>query len=210
MNKVNIDALINREHRLDRDYVPNDLITLDENENNFHNYFYPELKPSISKVIYDDYKSLEEASIKDGLHIVVDSGFRDFYYQSKVWLENYKKNIKLFDGQDHADLKAYDLTNSLVAFPGTSEHQTGYAFDIGAYRNNKFYEVQNTDDEIYWMIDNSYKYGFILRYPKGKERITGFSYEPWHYRYVGKDISNIIYNNGDYLTLEEYHKTLKK
>ena len=64
MNKVNIDAIINREHRLDRDYVPNDLITLDENENNFHNYFYPELKPSISKVIYDDYKSLEEASIK--------------------------------------------------------------------------------------------------------------------------------------------------
>ena len=210
MNNLDIDVLVNKYYRLSKDYVPNDLIVLDQNEKNFHNYIYPELKPTISKTIYDDYKLLEQASIKDGFHIVVDSGYRDFFYQMKIWIESYKKNYKEFKREEKADIKAYDKTNKYVAWPGTSEHQTGYAFDIGAYRNNVFHEVLPEDEEIKWMIENSYKYGFILRYPKNKENITGICYEPWHYRYVGPEIANIIYNNGDYLTLEEYHKVLRR
>jgi D-alanyl-D-alanine carboxypeptidase len=203
MSNLDIDVLVNKYNRLDRNYVPNDLIVLDQNEKNFHKYIYPELKPTISKTIYDDYKLLEQASIKDGLHVVVDSGYRDFFYQSKIWLDNYKKYYKEFKGDEKADIKAYDKTNMYVAWPGTSEHQTGYAFDIGAYRKNIFHEVLPEDEEIKWMIENSYKYGFILRYPKGKENLTGYSYESWHYRYVGKDVAKKIHDEG--ITYDEYY-----
>ena len=94
-----------------------------------------------------------------------------------------------------------------VALPGCSEHQTGYAFDAANYVDGIYNEVLG-EEEIAWLNYNAYKYGFILRYPKGKEEITGFIYEPWHYRYVGKDISNILYNNGNWITLEEYHQKL--
>lgn len=70
--------------------------------------------------------------------------------------------------------------------------------------SNNDYDQFEKSKEFDWMKNNSYKYGFILRYPKGKEYITGFKYEPWHYRYVGKDIASIIYTEG--ITLEEYYK----
>ena len=92
--------------------------------------------------------------------------------------------------------------------PGHSEHQTGYAVDMASYRNGVFFEDLNPVEKE-WLRENAYKYGFILRYPQGKEEITGFDYEPWHYRYVGNDIAALLYNNGEWLTLEEYHKELK-
>ncbi len=215
MSKLYLDVLVNLDNPLGYSYVPDDLVATDDNRNNFHGYHDPNLKPTVSSTIYIPYLMMKEDACIDGLQITIDSGYRSAEHQRGVFKNKLRKAmlqrlLEVGDMDEETFYKVFDEVYSRVALPGCSEHQTGYAFDIGAYRNNKFYEIFESDDEVYWMIDNSYKYGFILRYPKGKERITGFSYEPWHYRYVGKDISNIIYNNGDYLTLEEYHKTLKK
>ena len=84
-----------------------------------------------------------------------------------------------------------------AAVPGTSEHQLGIAVDINADK------TQSTNDEVYvWLAENAYRYGFILRYPQGKEQITGTNYEPWHYRYVGVENAKIIYEQQ--ICLEEY------
>ena len=86
------------------------------------------------------------------------------------------------------------------AKPGHSEHQTGLSIDVEG--SNLDYDLFAESKEFNWMKNNAHKYGFILRYPKGKEHITGFKYEPWHYRYVGKDVASYIYKNN--ITLEEY------
>jgi len=91
-----------------------------------------------------------------------------------------------------------ELGPSVAAQPGYSEHQTGLAFDF-SYSG---LSDKETNRMWNWLADNAYKYGFILRYPKGKEDITGFAYEPWHYRYVGKQAAKAIYEKG--LVLEEY------
>ncbi|MBR2937492.1 MAG: M15 family metallopeptidase, partial [Oscillospiraceae bacterium] len=84
----------------------------------------------------------------------------------------------------------------LVALPGTSGHQTGLAVDVGS-----------TKEGHQWLANNGWKYGFILRYPEGKEEITGLDYEPWHFRYVGKELAKEIYDSG--LCLEEYLEMMK-
>ena len=91
-----------------------------------------------------------------------------------------------------------------IAKAGCSEHQTGLAIDICVYRDNKCYIEREIEemDEGRWLRDNAYKYGFILRYPKGKENITGYMFEPWHIRYLGVDVATYLHDNN--LTYEEY------
>ncbi|MBP3292640.1 MAG: M15 family metallopeptidase, partial [Clostridia bacterium] len=89
-----------------------------------------------------------------------------------------------------------------VAIPGTSEHQTGLAVDIVALSYQLLDRGQEDTAEQKWLMENSYKYGYILRYPTDKSDITGIYYEPWHYRYVGKDVAKELYESG--LCLEEY------
>lgn len=90
-----------------------------------------------------------------------------------------------------------------MALPGTSEHQLGIAVDINADK------TQSTNEEVYtWLAENAHKYGFILRYPQGKEKITGTEYEPWHYRYVGREAAEEIFNNQ--ICLEEYCENLSR
>ena len=91
------------------------------------------------------------------------------------------------------------MADTYSARPGYSEHQSGLAIDV----NSLDQDWENTP-EGKWLSANCYKYGFIIRYPKGKEDITGYMYEPWHIRYVGKDLAEKLYNNGNWLTLEEY------
>ena len=211
MRSLDFDVLVNKEHPLEyMNYEPEDLIALDNNTNNFHNYVDPNLKPCISMKIYKPYKELEKESIKDGLHLVVDSGYRSRVYQMYVFrsiLEKYYEEY-VKEGCTNPYLSAYRKTCSRVALPGRSEHQTGYAVDMASYRNGVFFDDLNPIEKE-WLSENAYRYGFILRYPQGKEEITGFDYEPWHYRYVGNDIAALLYNNGEWLTLEEYHKELK-
>lgn len=125
------------------------------------------------------------AAAGDGLTMRVVSGFRSYTTQKNL----YNKYVRR-DGVAKAD--------TYSARPGFSEHQTGLAFDI-----NKANDSFVGTPEALWLAANAYKYGFILRYPEGKESITGYQFEPWHYRYVGKERALKIYESG--LTVEEYY-----
>lgn len=121
-----------------------------------------------------------------GLNLYNSSGYRSYDYQKRI----YNNYCNLY-GQEYAD--------TISARPGFSEHQSGYALDLntitGAFADT---------EEGKWVADNCYKYGFILRYPKGKSNETGYAYEPWHIRYVGVDLATELYNNGDWITMEDY------
>lgn len=185
-------VLINKEHKLDKDYVPSDLIATDENENNFHGFIDSNLKPMISKSILSDFLKMQQSAKEDGFNIIVDTGYRSYQYQQEVW-DYYVKEVGL------------EETLKKVAPPGASEHQSGLAFDVAYIIDNRFIDkIDDTMNETKWLFENSYKFGFILRYPKGKEDITGYNYEPWHYRYVGKKLAGKLYSLN--LTLEEYYR----
>jgi len=121
-----------------------------------------------------------------GLNLYISSGYRSYSYQ-----ENLYNNYVAQDGKEAAD--------TYSARPGHSEHQTGLAFDLNTIDDSFAYT-----EEGKWVADNCYKYGLILRYPKGKETQTGYQYESWHLRYVGKELAEKLYNNGNWITLEEH------
>ena len=187
---MNYTILVNKEFPLEENYIPSNLVITDNNENNFHKFVNPNLKPMINEKVFEQFKKLQKAAIKDKYNFIIDSGYRSYSYQQEIF-----NSIELEKGIKYA--KKY------VALPGYSEHQTGLAIDIAVIRNKIFCD-ELTIDEAEWLKNNAYKYGFILRYPEGKESITGYNYEPWHYRYVGEELSTIIYKNN--LTLEEYYK----
>lgn len=190
MMDLPIDVLVNKENLLPSDYYPKDLIIIDENENNFRHYQDPRLKPMVRSVIYPDLLRMMEGAKKAGLEFIVDSGYRSYNYQKQV-LDRFLQEM----GDD-----AYKR----VALPGASEHQTGLAFDFAYYKDGVYSDDVKEDDEVaIWLANNSYKYGFVLRYPKGKEDITGYQYEPWHFRYVGLELAKELFLEG--ITLEEYY-----
>ena len=185
--------LVNKDHLLSSDYVPENLVITDNNENNFHDYKDASLKPMISADIMPYFEALQNAALDAGLRkIIVDSGYRSFEYQKVVFDKSVVE-------------KGIDETLRSVALPGSSEHQTGLAIDI-AYMDNGVY-IENTSDsdpEIKWLKENAHKFGFILRYPEEKEDVTGFKYEWWHYRFIGVEMATILYSEG--ITLDEYHR----
>ena len=135
---------------------------------------------SIKKEVYDKYVSMWKAANEQGLRLLVNSSYRTFEDQQNE----------------------YDMSNDDYASrPGFSEHQTGLALDIVTddIIGNEF---ENTD-EFKWLQENAHLYGFILRYPKDKEYITGYNYESWHYRYVGKELATKVKESG--LTYDEYY-----
>ena len=183
--------LVNHEYLLPRDYVPENLVVTDENENNFHHYKDPSLKPMIRADVLPYFLKMQKVALEAGVHILIDSGYRSYDYQEQVL----KKNI----------LEKGDEAYFTVALPGASEHQTGLAIDIAYYRDGVYTDaVCDGDKEVEWLKENSYKFGFVLRYPKGKESITHISYEPWHYRFVGLELARKLWEQG--LTLEEKKK----
>ena len=142
----------------------------------------------IKKEVYDAFYNLSMDARKDDLTIVANSTYRDYNYQAALY-KRYKNN----KGQNYAD--------SYAARPGHSEHQTGLAIDVSTL--NSSMENFHETDEYTWLINNAHKYGFILRYPEGKEYITGYNYESWHYRYVGVDVATQIKNEN--ITFDEYY-----
>ena len=139
---------------------------------------------------------MNEDAFKSGYYFILDSGYRSYAYQEKVLAKNICEK-----GEE-----AY----SYVALPGTSEHQSGLAIDVALKRNGEYTDqFDDSCDEIKWLHENCYKYGFILRYPKGKKDITGFNYECWHIRYVGLELSTYMHDNC-IETLEEYYSLGKK
>lgn len=137
--------------------------------------------------VKDAFLSLSSDAKAIGLNIYASSAYRSYSNQKYIY-ENYVS----MDGKENADRYS--------ARAGYSEHQTGLAIDV----NTIDMTFDNTSESV-WLRENAYKYGFIIRYPKGKEEITGYMYEPWHIRYVGKELSNKLYKDGSYITLEEYY-----
>lgn len=188
---MDYDTLINKEHKLDRSFVPNDLVITDNNDNNFHNYKDPSLKPMISSAVWPYFQLMQEAALKEGFHLIIDSGYRSYDYQQVIWDKNVSE-------------KGLEHTSKYVMMPGASEHQSGIAFDIAYFRNGAYTDDVTSDDPEYaWLIRNAHLYGFILRYPQGKEGITGINFEPWHFRFVGVELASYLFAND--MTLEEYH-----
>lgn len=140
--------------------------------------------PGINKKLLIAYYIMKVCALKNRVKLKIISGFRSYNYQEKI----YNIYVKEF---------GEEKTNTFSAKPGHSEHQTGLAIDI-CEDSDKFI---GTKEDI-WLSRNAYKFGFIIRYPKGKEHITGYKYEPWHLRYVGRKHSTKMHCRN--LTLEEY------
>ena len=140
----------------------------------------------LTNATIEAFNKMQAAAKVDGLNIYISSGFRSYSYQKTLY-NNYVNR----DGVTAAD--------TYSARVGHSEHQSGLAFDVNTI-NDSF---ANTE-EGKWLNDNCYKYGFILRYPKGKSDETGYQYEPWHFRYVGVELAEKLYNNGNWITVEDY------
>ena len=143
--------------------------------------------------IYPYLQEMFDAAREEGVYPVVREGYRTAEEQQEI-LED---RIQTYINQGYSRSRAERTAKEWVALPGTSEHQLGIAVDINADKS------MCSNEEVYaWLAENAYKYGFILRYPPGKQEITGTSYEPWHYRYVGVEAAQEIYERG--ICLEEY------
>lgn len=137
------------------------------------------------------FNEMAAAALLDDIRLVAFSTYRSFERQQEIYAR-YVGN----DGQEAADRYS--------ARPGYSEHQTGLAFDIGEENAEQHFARESFGETAAgkWVAEHAHTYGFILRYPKGKEKITGYMYEPWHFRYIGKEKAQAVYVSG--LTLEEY------
>lgn len=130
------------------------------------------------------FETMQSDAENEGLDIYISSGFRSYDDQDRIY-----NNYASYDG--------YDAADRYSARPGHSEHQTGQAFDLNTISESFAYTPEGE-----WVKNNCHKYGFIIRYPEGKEDITGYMYEPWHIRYIGTDKATEVYESG--VTLEEF------
>ena len=173
--------LCNKYYALKSNYVPKNLVSLSDDYTKNKSY------RQLEKTVASAFKKMADAAKKEGLTLKSMSPYRSYATQRTLYNSYVNKN-----GKAAAD--------TYSARPGHSEHQTGLAIDINCASQSA--NFQNTK-EYAWLIKNCYKYGFILRYPKGKEYITGYVYEPWHYRYVGVEAATQIHQLG--ITFEEYY-----
>lgn len=180
LNKINI--LVNKHNYLKEDYVPENLKSLSST------YALSNMK--MVEEAANAFESLSKDASKENYRIIAMSTYRSYEYQ----IDLYNKYVKS-DGKDAAD--------TYSGRPGNSEHQTGLAVDV--YNQTETYTNFEKTEEYDWMQENAYKYGFILRFPKDKENETGYEFESWHYRYVGKEIAKYIHKHN--ITLEEYIAT---
>lgn len=175
-------VLVNRENKLNERYVPSNLVQADIQFEGVNNMVALEMKSDLENM-FNDAKL-------DGIDLVAVSGYRSYAYQESLY------NMSLVEESGY--------NSDYVALPGYSEHQTGLAIDVLSRDYMFLNEGFKYTDAYKWIKENAHKYGFIVRYPEGKEDITGYPFEPWHLRYVGiKNAKNIIKRD---CTLEEYLK----
>lgn len=172
--------LVNKYNYLTEDYIPENLEPID--------IAYARSGMQLVSEARSAFETLSEDAKKEGMNIIAMSSYRSYDYQVNL----YNKYVET-DGKEAAD--------TYSARAGYSEHQTGLAVDV--YNKVLPYTSFEETEEFNWMQENAYKYGFILRFPKDKVNITGYQYESWHYRYVGKEAAKYIHNHD--LTLEEYY-----
>ena len=174
-----IDVIVNKYYKLSKDYEPDDLTKIDSK-------FASGSNQRLRKEAAIKFEEMAAEALKNGYKIYAGSTYRSYDYQLGLYNRYVAK-----DGFDEAE--------TYSARAGYSEHQLGLAVDI---INGKWEYLSENDEEYEWLIDNSYKYGFILRYPRGKEYITGYVFEDWHFRYLGIDLATKVYNSK--LTYDEY------
>lgn len=139
---------------------------------------------SLDEVEPEVYSALAEMNEYSDHQYLNRSGYRSYWDQKAIF-------------QNYCDMYGYEEANTFSSQAGHSEHQTGLTMDLDAFE-----ESYGTTPEGIWLAENCYKFGFIIRYPKGKEHITGYTYEPWHVRYIGKSTAKLVYDSG--LSLEEF------
>lgn len=169
--------IVNTNHYLDKTYSPHDLISVSESNINYIKRDNEDIL--LKKIVLENLEKMIHDMNLALLDIVVYSGYR-----------SYDKQIQVYKATPSKDE---------VAIPGYSEHQTALAVDIATLETGLTVNFSYTK-EYQWLINNSYNYGFILRYPKNKEKITGYSFEAWHFRYVGTHAAAIK----NQISLEEY------
>lgn len=172
--------LVNKYYYLDEDYEPDNLVDVSSS------YAYE--GNILREDIYEIFKEMCNDAKEDDIILILNSSYRTYKDQEETWTR--RKNLY---GIEKADAYA--------ARAGFSEHQTGLALDINEYKSQED-DFEDTD-AFKWLSDNAYKYGFILRYTKEGEDITGYSYESWHYRYVGKEVAKQIKDEN--ITFDEYY-----
>ena len=187
---MNYEILVNKKSPLDENYIPNNLVNTNTRAKN---RLAENSDVMIVDLVFDTFNEMRKEALKLGYDIDIDSGYRSYKYQGDV-LKKFIEEV----GEERAKMT--------VAEPGKSEHQTGLALDFCLFINGVYTDdITDEQEETEWIHKNCHRYGFILRYPKGKEDITGYNYEPWHLRYVGNKLAKEIYESG--ITLEEYYKS---
>ncbi|WP_028043848.1 M15 family metallopeptidase [Candidatus Stoquefichus massiliensis] len=177
-------TLIKKGFQIASDYVPKDLVTPNIP-------FSPDCdNKQLRKAASDALEQMYQAALKKDLHLAINSAYRTYQQQKAIYDEYHQKYDEV-------------TANGLVAIPGSSEHQLGLGVDLTSQSviDGKWRFFGDTP-EYQWVVKNAYQYGFILRYPSSQSALTGTANEPWHFRYVGKDIAKIIYENN--WTLEDY------
>ena len=174
----NILALVDKFHKLPDAFIPQDLVWIKDYKP--QTVAYGKIRKLVLPNLLELLRDLKAA----GLRVEISSGFRDYYSQGRIYAKWVAKA-----GPEAAQFYA--------ARPGFSEHQLGTAVDINPIASkNKKQNYQNQQGVYSWLIQNSYKYGFLLSYPKSLENLTGYNYEPWHYRFVGKESAKEIFYSG--------------
>ena len=174
--------LVNKRNKLSSDFIPDNLVEV--KFSSLDNFY-------LEEETVNAYEQMCLDSINEGLNISITSAYRSYDEQKEL----YNTYLKLY-GKSYVD--------KYVALPGHSEHQTGLAIDLESLECDIF----GNSKEYLWIRENAHNYGFIIRYQKGKEKITGYGAEEWHIRYVGKNAAEYIYKNN--ITFEEYYDLFLK
>ncbi|MBQ7657516.1 MAG: M15 family metallopeptidase [Butyrivibrio sp.] len=217
---VSVSEILDSEIPVETDVQePNTLLSQSEEETTFNSDDWKLVLVNKQHPIPDDYEfelgtisgsmqcderviaplfDMLKAARADGVNLIVCSPYRDIDRQTML----FGNKVDRYMGGGMSYMDAYNLASQAVTVPGSSEHQIGLAVDIITDGYSSLDEGFGDTAAGKWLADNSAKYGFILRYPSGKEEITSIEYEPWHFRYVGVDAANVITDNG--LCLEEF------
>jgi len=193
-NTSSTKILVNRNSSLAKGYIPENLTSINSNKIKLE-YTNLKLIPKTITALYSMVAAAKKNNVKS---FIINSAYRNEHTQREI----FNANLKIFRKSSKTYNEAFEKTRKLVALPGNSEHQTGLAIDIfsvnGLHRNN----FEGTKEQL-WLNKNSYKYGFIIRYPKDKTKETDSNFEPWHIRYVGIPLSSYLYDKN--LCLEEFY-----
>ena len=173
------EMLINKHFSLNKNFVPDNLVTISSEDSVDEGI-------KLNGEAYRAFKQMKSDMNKEGLDVLINEGYRSYSDQEELC--DYYRNL-------YGD----NYVSKYVALPGFSEHQTGLAIDLSSTSTRTF----SNSKEYKWMLDNSYRYGFILRYDSRLITETQFNSEPWHYRYVGSEISNYLHEH--YMSYEEYY-----